>query len=80
MPDHRKHKKPPAGHISTFDLNLYLDAKNGWFRIPAPITAIPGRAHVPITSATGFGRPEDVERARVAGFYSHITSRLIFRR
>lgn len=41
---------------------------------------IPGRAHVPITSATGFGRPEDVERARVAGFYSHITSRLIFRR
>ena len=34
---------------------------------------IPGRAHVPILALTGFGRPEDVERACAAGFYSHIT-------
>jgi PAS domain S-box-containing protein len=34
---------------------------------------VPGRADVPILALTGFGRPEDVERARAAGFYSHIT-------
>lgn len=28
---------------------------------------------VPVLAVTGFGRPEDVERARSAGFFSHIT-------
>lgn len=31
------------------------------------------RAHMPTLALTGFGCPEDVERARPAGFYSHIT-------
>ena len=32
-----------------------------------------GRQHVPVVAITGFGRSDDVERARSAGFYSHLT-------
>lgn len=28
---------------------------------------------VPVLALTGFGRPEDIERAKIAGFFSHIT-------
>ena len=34
---------------------------------------LPGRSEVPVLALTGFGRPEDIERARAEGFYSHIT-------
>ena len=34
---------------------------------------IPGRADVPVLALTGFGRPEDVERAKNEGFFSHLT-------
>ena len=33
----------------------------------------PEHRDVPVLAVTGFGRPEDVERARSAGFFSHIT-------
>jgi CheY-like chemotaxis protein len=29
-----------------------------------------------VIAITGFGRPDDVERARAAGFYSHLTKPL----
>lgn len=35
-----------------------------------------GRQHVPVVAITGFGRSDDIERARVAGFYSHLTKPL----
>jgi two-component system CheB/CheR fusion protein len=35
-----------------------------------------GREHVPVVAITGFGRSGDVERARAAGFYSHLTKPL----
>jgi two-component system CheB/CheR fusion protein len=34
---------------------------------------IDGRQDVPVVAVTGFGRNDDVERARAAGFYSHLT-------
>jgi PAS domain S-box-containing protein len=37
---------------------------------------IEGRQHVPVVAITGFGRNADMERARVAGFYSHLTKPL----
>ena len=32
-----------------------------------------GRQDVPVVAITGFGRNDDIERARAAGFYSHLT-------
>jgi signal transduction histidine kinase/ActR/RegA family two-component response regulator len=37
---------------------------------------IDGRQEVPVVAITGFGRTADVERARTAGFYSHLTKPL----
>ncbi|HEX5834508.1 MAG TPA: ATP-binding protein [Pyrinomonadaceae bacterium] len=37
---------------------------------------IPGRENVPVIAITGFGRTDDVERARAAGFHSHLTKPL----
>ncbi len=37
---------------------------------------IDGRQNVPVVAITGFGRNADIERARAAGFYSHITKPL----
>lgn len=34
---------------------------------------IDGRQDVPVVAITGFGRNDDVERARAAGFFSHLT-------
>ncbi|HEX6283750.1 MAG TPA: ATP-binding protein, partial [Pyrinomonadaceae bacterium] len=34
---------------------------------------INGRQNIPVIAITGFGRAHDVERARAAGFYSHLT-------
>ena len=37
---------------------------------------INGRQHVPVIAITGFGRTDDIDRARAAGFYSHLTKPL----
>ena len=37
---------------------------------------INGRQHIPVVAITGFGRSDDIERARNAGFYSHLTKPL----
>jgi signal transduction histidine kinase/CheY-like chemotaxis protein len=37
---------------------------------------INGQQQVPVIAITGFGRSDDVERARTAGFYSHLTKPL----
>jgi len=37
---------------------------------------IKGQQHVPVIAITGFGRTDDIERARTAGFYSHLTKPL----
>ncbi|HKY30024.1 MAG TPA: PAS domain S-box protein [Pyrinomonadaceae bacterium] len=34
---------------------------------------LPGRAEVPVLALTGYGRPEDIERAQREGFFSHVT-------
>jgi two-component system CheB/CheR fusion protein len=34
------------------------------------------RQHVPVIAITGFGRNDDIDRARAAGFYSHLTKPL----
>jgi len=37
---------------------------------------IDGRQNVPVIAITGFGRSDDIARARAAGFYSHLTKPL----
>lgn len=37
---------------------------------------IAGKEHLPVIAITGFGRPDDIERVRAAGFYSHLTKPL----
>ena len=37
---------------------------------------IDGRQDVPVVAITGFGRSDDIERARAAGFFAHITKPL----
>jgi len=37
---------------------------------------IDGRQNVPVVAITGFGRSDDIARARTAGFYSHLTKPL----
>ena len=39
------------------------------FEFLRKLRQMPGLAHMPILALTGFGRPEDLERARPAGFY-----------
>lgn len=34
---------------------------------------LPGRGDVPVLALTGYGRPEDIERAQREGFFSHVT-------
>jgi two-component system CheB/CheR fusion protein len=34
---------------------------------------LPGKADLPAIALTGFGRPEDVQRASANGFYAHLT-------
>lgn len=34
------------------------------------------RQHIPVIAITGFGRTDDIERARAAGFHSHLTKPL----
>ena len=36
----------------------------------------PRNANIPVLAVTGFGRIEDIERARAAGFYTHLTKPL----
>jgi PAS domain S-box-containing protein len=40
---------------------------------------VPGREHVPVIAITGFGRSDDVDRVRAAGFYCHLTKPLDIR-
>jgi two-component system CheB/CheR fusion protein len=37
------------------------------------LRSLPERQHVPVLALTGFGRAEDVERAKQEGFFSHVT-------
>jgi two-component system CheB/CheR fusion protein len=34
---------------------------------------LPGGQDLPVLALTGFGRPEDIERAQAEGFFSHVT-------
>lgn len=43
------------------------------FEFLRQLRARPEHSDVPVLALTGFGRPEDIERARNAGFFSHIT-------
>ena len=43
------------------------------FEFLRKLRRLPGRSEVPVLALTGFGRPEDIERAKEEGFYSHIT-------
>lgn len=36
----------------------------------------PRNENIPVLALTGFGRTEDIERARAAGFYTHLTKPL----
>jgi two-component system CheB/CheR fusion protein len=37
------------------------------------VRQLPNCSNIPVLALTGFGRPEDIQRAQAAGFYSHVT-------
>jgi len=43
------------------------------FEFLSKLRSIPGYNDVPAVALTGFGRPEDVQRAQAQGFYAHLT-------
>jgi PAS domain S-box-containing protein len=43
------------------------------FEFLSRLRAIPGKEDVPAVALTGFGRPEDMQRAFDKGFYAHLT-------
>jgi two-component system CheB/CheR fusion protein len=43
------------------------------FEFLSRLHAVPGYRDVPAIALTGFGRPEDVQRAHTQGFYAHLT-------
>ncbi len=43
------------------------------FEFLRKLRQLPGRGELPALALTGFGRPEDIERAQAEGFHSHIT-------
>ena len=43
------------------------------FEFLSKLRALPGYYDVPAIALTGFGRPEDVQRAHTEGFYAHLT-------
>lgn len=46
------------------------------FEFLQTLRQIEGRQHIPVIAITGFGRSTDIERARRAGFYAHLTKPL----
>jgi PAS domain S-box-containing protein len=43
------------------------------FEFLGKLRQLPGREQVPAVALTGFGRPEDVQRAKREGFFAHLT-------
>jgi PAS domain S-box-containing protein len=43
------------------------------FEFLSKLRKIPGKEDLPAVALTGFGRPEDVQRASESGFYAHLT-------
>jgi two-component system, chemotaxis family, CheB/CheR fusion protein len=43
------------------------------FEFLGKLRRLPGYASLPAVALTGFGRPEDVQRAQRQGFYAHLT-------
>lgn len=43
------------------------------FEFLSKLRQIPGKQDLPAVALTGFGRPEDVQRANENGFYAHLT-------
>jgi two-component system, chemotaxis family, CheB/CheR fusion protein len=63
---------------SEFDVvlsDISMPAMDG-FEFLQRLRQIPGRKHVPVIAITGFGRSDDIDRARAAGFYAHLTKPL----
>ena len=61
-----------------FDVILSVISMPGMdgFEFLQRLRQLNGRQHVPVVAITGFGRSDDIERARAAGFYSHLTKPL----
>ena len=65
-------------HEHEFDIilsDISMPEMDG-FEFLQRLRKIEGRQHVPVVAITGFGRTNDIERARAAGFYSHLTKPL----
>ena len=43
------------------------------FQFLSELRKLPGKEDLPAVALTGFGRPEDVQRASTEGFYAHLT-------
>jgi PAS domain S-box-containing protein len=64
-----------VAHEKQFDVvlsDISMPGMDG-FEFLSKLHALPGYQDVPAIALTGFGRPEDVQRAHSEGFYAHLT-------
>jgi two-component system CheB/CheR fusion protein len=62
-------------HEKQFDVvlsDISMPEMDG-FEFLSKLRQIPGKQDLPAVALTGFGRPEDVQRACSEGFYAHLT-------
>jgi PAS domain S-box-containing protein len=62
-------------HETQFDVvlsDISMPEMDG-FEFLSKLRALPGKQGIPAVALTGFGRPEDVQRASDEGFYAHLT-------
>ncbi len=72
------HSGPEALNIVTgehFDVilsDISMPGMDG-FELLRKLRELPGARNIPVLALTGFGRAEDVSRAKAEGFFSHVT-------
>ncbi|HJU93383.1 MAG TPA: ATP-binding protein [Pyrinomonadaceae bacterium] len=60
------------GHYDVVLSDISMPGMDG-FEFLGKLRKLPGKENIPAIALTGFGRPEDVQRATKEGFFAHLT-------
>ena len=59
-------------HFDVILSDISMPGMDG-FELLRMLRELPGVKDTPVLALTGFGRPEDIARAKAEGFFSHVT-------